>query len=99
MKKILVCLTLISVIIFASCKEKIVPYKLPEPKITVMEQGYLEWDRCIKAESYEVVYANKDIVISVNCLFYPDDFHGEIKIKCVGDGKYYVDSPYLIINV
>ena len=99
MKKLLVCITLIFVIIFASCKEKIVPYQLPEPKITEKEQGFLEWEICLKADSYEIAYANKVISLTVNCLFYPDDYHGEIKIKCVGDGKYYVDSPYLIINV
>ena len=99
MKKLLVCITLIFVIIFASCKEKIVPYQLPEPKITENKQGYLEWEICLKAASYEIAYANKVISLTVNCLFYPDDYHGEIKIKCVGDGKYYVDSPYIIINV
>ena len=99
MKKLLVCITLIFVIIFASCKEKIVPYQLPEPKITENKQGYLEWEICLKADSYEIAYANKVISLTVNCLFYPDDYHGEIKIKCVCDGKYYVDSPYIIINV
>ena len=99
MKKLLVCITLIFVIIFASCKEKIVPYQLPEPKITENKQGYLEWEICLKADSYEIAYANKVISLTVNCLFYPDDYHGEIKIKCVGNGKYYVDSPYIIINV
>lgn len=99
MKKFLLCLLTVAVVFsVCSCKGKIVPYVLPSPKIISIKNGNIEWDDCVKAEKYEIVCGDKTVIGEYN-FFYYGSYSGEIKIRALGDGKYYADSPYEIINV
>ncbi len=99
MRKVLPLLLTATVVLFSfSCKERIVPCVLPAPRITSVENGVVRWDYSIKAEKYEIVCGDKTVISEYNFYYY-GSYRGEIKIRVLGDGKYYTDSPYEIINV
>ncbi len=96
MKKLVLPIILAILMLSVIACEKVASKKLTAPQVQVYADR-LEWDTVLNATAYQIV-TDKTITIT-NTVFYFNDYRGEIKIKCLGDGNLYSDSDYALVEI
>ena len=95
-KAVFALLFLVVLLLTVSC-EGVSAKKLSPPDLVLLGDR-IEWEMVANASEYEIVTEEKTIT-TTNTIFYFAQYSGEVKVRCLGDGKLYSHSDYSVIEV
>lgn len=92
-----ICLTLLCILVLASCVSNTDTIELETPVVTISETGLATWKEVENAKGYRYVISNGEEQLTTETSVQLENGQ-TIKVKAVGDGSKYLDSKYSAIQ-